>query len=289
MPLVVQYRTAKKGKMMNFEKLSDIICYYQDYHLTKNKYRYRLAALASFDDVPLSKLKKADVKKWAVKRKLVVSNATINREIGFARAAINTTASDYEISLNNSFSNVKYLEAEVIPNYLTPNEYQRLLESALYFNNKDLQDFIKLLVMTGCRQSEVLTLKWQNVHFDKRHFVVLNTLSKSKRTMYKYLNDTAYSVLLERYDNKQGDYVFMNSKTNKPIKSFNKGWQLCKKRANVNCRMHDLRHTYASWLVQKGVPIYTVKELLGHGDIASTQRYAHLDFAAKIEALNLIG
>lgn len=58
MPLVVQYRTAKKGKMMNFEKLSDIICYYQDYHLTKNKYRYRLAALASFDDVPLSKLKK---------------------------------------------------------------------------------------------------------------------------------------------------------------------------------------------------------------------------------------
>lgn len=273
---------------MNFEKLSDIIRYYQDYHLNKNKYRYRLAALASFDDTPLSMLKRADVKKWAVGRMGQVSNATVNREISFARAAINTTATDYELNLNNPFANVKYLEAEVIPNYLSPNDYQRLLESALHFENYDLHDFIKLLVMTGCRQSEVLTLKWENVHFDKRHFVVLNTLSKSKRTMYKYLNDTAYSVLLERYDNKQGDYVFMNPKTGKPIKSFNKGWQLCKKRALVNCRMHDIRHTYASWLVQKGVPIYTVKELLGHGDIASTQRYAHLDYATKIDALSLI-
>ena len=127
-----------------------------------------------------------------------------------------------------------------------------------------------------------------NVHLTKRHFVVRNTLSKSKRTMYKYLNDTAYQVLEKRKATQIGDYVFTNPKTGKNIQSFNKGWQRCKKRVGINCRMHDLRHTYASWLVQKGVPIYTVKELLGHGDIASTQRYAHLDYATKIEALNLI-
>lgn len=274
---------------MNFEKLSDVLCYYQQYHLTKNKYAYRLAALASFDDIPLSKMRRADVKIWATQRQKQVSNATVNREISFVRAAINRTASDFEISLNNPFSNVKYLEEERLPNYITPKQYQRLLKSALHFENYDLCDFITLLVMTGCRQSEVLTLRWDRVFLEKRHFVVINTLSKSKRTMYKYLNDTAYQVLHNRYNNRIGNYVFTNPKTGKHIQSFNKGWQLCKKRAMVDCRMHDLRHTYASWLVQKGVPIYTVKELLGHGDIASTQRYAHLDYATKIDALNLIG
>ena len=184
---------------------------------------------------------------------------------------------------------MKYLEDDVIPNYLTYKEYQALLKSALAFDNQDLHDFITLLVMTGCRQAEILTLKWENVHLEKRLFVVRNTLSKSKRTMYKYLNDSAYEVFTKRLQNKCGDYVFTNPKTGDNIKSFNKGWQLCKKRTNINCRMHDLRHTYASWLVQKGVPIYTVKEFLGHGDISSTQRYAHLDYATKIEALNLIG
>ncbi len=274
---------------MNFEKLSDIIHYYQTYHLTKHKYAYRQNVLVYFDQYPLSKLKRADVKKWALNRQSQVSNATINREISFVRSAINRVAIDFEITLNNPFANIKYLEYDIIPNYLTYNEYQALLESALAFDNQDLHDFIVLLVMTGCRQSEILTLKWENVHLEKRHFIVRNTLSKSKRTMYKYLNDSAYYVFVKRLQNKMGDYIFTNPKTGDNIKSFNKGWQLCKKRTNINCRMHDLRHTYASWLVQKGVPIYTVKELLGHGDIASTQRYAHLDYATKIEALNLIG
>lgn len=277
------------GKNMNFEKLSDIIKYYQTYHLTKYKYTYRLALLAPFDDYPLSTLKRADVKKWALERQKQVSNATVNKEIGFCRSAINLVSKDFEITLNNPFANVKYVESDTIPNYLSPQEYEKLLTASLEFDNTDLHDFITLLVMTGCRQSEVLTLKWANVHLEKRQFIVRNTLSKSRRTMYKYLNDTAYNVLKHRLKHKQGDYVFTNPKTGENIKSFNKGWQLCKKRANINCRMHDLRHTYASWLVQKGVPIYTVKELLGHGDIASTQRYAHLDYSTKLQAVDLIG
>lgn len=274
---------------MNFEKLSDIIKYYQTYHLTKYKYTYRLTLLAPFDDYPLSTLRRADVKKWALQRQQQVSNAAVNKEIAFCRAAINRASTDFEVTLNNPFTNVKYIESDTIPNYLTYQEYERLLSASLEFDNTDLHDFIILLVMTGCRQSEVLTLKWANVHLDKHQFIVRNTLSKSRRTMYKYLNDSAYQVLKNRLANKQGDYVFTNPKTGENIKSFNKGWQLCKKRAGINYRMHDLRHTYTSWLVQKGVPIYTVKELLGHGDISSTQRYAHLDYSTKLQAVDLIG
>ena len=106
--------------------------------------------------------------------------------------------------------------------------------------------------------------------------------------MYKYLNQTALSLLLERQANANGRYVFTNPTTDDRYKSFSKGFQLCKKRAGVNCTLYDLRHTYASWLIQKGVGIYTIKDLLGHGDIESTMRYAHLDYSQYVSAVDLI-
>lgn len=122
---------------MNFEKLSDIIKYYQTYHLTKYKYTYRLALFAPFDDYPLSTLKRADVKKWALERQKQVSNATVNKEIGFCRSAINLVSKDFEITLNNLFANVKYVEADTIPNYLSPKEYEKLLTASLEFDNTE--------------------------------------------------------------------------------------------------------------------------------------------------------
>lgn len=269
-----------------FSKLSEVIEYYQEYHLTENKYHYRAHNLRFFDAYNLKDMRKKDVKEYANYRRVTVSNATINRECSFARAAINRVIDDYDIVLNNPFEKVKFIEADYIANYLNRSQYERLLLAALETGNRDLHDFIVLLTMTGCRPIELLTLSWSNVHLDKRQFIVRNHYSKSKRTMYKYLNDTAFNVL----KNKAviGEYVFTNPKTGDHIKSYSKGFQLCKKRAGINCTLYDLRHTYASWLIQKGVGIYTIKDLLGHGDIDSTMRYAHLDYAQYVEAVDLI-
>lgn len=276
-----------------FDKLSEVIEYYQEYHLTKNKYHYRAHNLRFFDAYRLKDLRKKDVKQYANFRRVTVSNSTINRECSFARAAINRVNDDYDIKLNNPFEKVKFIEADYIANYLNRSQYERLLRAALETGNNDLHDFIVLLTMTGCRPIELLTLSWSNVHLDKRQFIVRNHYSKSKRTMYKYLNDTALNLLFTRLNNFPGDlpgkYVFTNPKTGDHIKSYSKGFQLCKKRAKVNCTMYDLRHTYASWLIQKGVGIYTIKDLLGHGDIDSTMRYAHLDYEQYVSSLSLIG
>lgn len=271
-----------------FSKLSEVIEYYQDYHLTENKYHYRAHNLRFFDVYDLRDLRKKDVKEYAQLRRVTVTNATINREVSFARAAINRVNDDHELKISNAFERVKFVEADYIANYLNRSEYDRLLLSALSTGNNDLHDFIVLLTMTGCRPIELLTLKWSNVHLDKKQFIVRNYYSKAKRTMYKYLNNTALSVLMERQAQGIGAYVFTNHKTGDRIKSYSKGFQLCKKRVGLNCTMYDLRHTYASWLVQNGVGIYTVKDLLGHGDIESTMRYAHLDYAQYIEAVDLI-
>lgn len=272
-----------------FNKLSQVIEYYQEYHLTKHKYQYRADNLRFFDAYDLRDLKKKDIKKYAQLRRVTVSNGTINREISFAKAAINRVNEDYELKINNPFEKVKFVEDDYIPNYLSRSQYERLIASALETNNQDLYHYIILLTMTGARPIELLTLKWSNVHLEKKQFIVRNHYSKSKRTMYKYLNDTAFMVLLERQAQAIGDYVFTNPKTDDHIKSYSKGFQLCKKRAKVNCTMYDLRHTYASWLIQKGVGIYTIKDLLGHGDIDSTMRYAHLDYAQYLDSLSLIG
>lgn len=271
-----------------FTKLSEIIEYYQQYHLTKNKYQYRADNLRFFDAYQLRDLRKKDIKEYAILRRSTVSNSTINREISFARAAINRVNEDYELKINNPFEKVKFIEDDYIANYLSRSQYERLLKSALQTGNNDLHDFIVLLTMTGCRPIELLTLKWSNVHLDKHQFIVRNYYSKSKRTMYKYLNDIALTVLLERQAQSIGDYVFTNARTGERVKSYKKGFQSCKKRANINCTMYDLRHSYASWLIQKGVGIYTIKDLLGHGDIQSTMRYAHLDYAQYVDAVSLI-
>lgn len=269
-----------------FYKLSDCISYYQEYHLTEHKYQYRANNLAFFDAYNLKDLRKKDIKEYAMFRRLLVSNATINRECSFARAAINRVIEDYEINLNNPFEKVKFIEDDYIANYLTRSDYDRLLAATLETNNETLHDFIVLLTMTGCRPKEILTLKWSNVHLDKRQFIVRNYYSKSKRTMYKYLNDVAFDVLQNRV--RDGDYVFTSPVTGDRYTTFTNTFARCKKRAGVNCTMYDLRHTYASWLIQKGVGIYTIKDLLGHEDIDSTMRYAHLDYAQFVDSVQLI-
>lgn len=269
-----------------FSLLSECIGYYQEYHLTKHKYQYRADNLKFFDAIHLKDLRKKDIREYAALRRLVVTNATINREASYARAAINCCIEDYEIKLNNPFEKFKLVEADYIANYLSRADYEKLLVAALETDNSTLHDFIVLLTMTGCRPIELMTLEWSNVHLDKRQFIVRNHYSKSKRTMYKYLNSTAYDLLANKI--REGRFVFTSPSTGDRYTTFTKTFARCKKRAGVNCTMYDLRHTYASWLIQTGVGIYTIKDLMGHGDIDSTLRYAHLDYSQFVDAVQLI-
>ena len=273
-----------------FHKLSDCITYYQDYQLTKHKYEWRAKHLQFFDAWALADLKKHHIKKYHQFRLLRgVTNATVNREISFARAAINCVNTDYELQLYNAFSHSKFAENDVIPHFLTVEQYNELLKHCLRLGYHDLHDFIVLLTMSGCRPVEIKNLAWDDVHINKKFFIVRNCWSKNKRMMYKYLNDTAIELLHQRQQTRMGDWVFTNQKTAKAIGSYQKIFDKVKKHLDFKVTFYDLRHTYASWLVQGSVSIYTVKELLGHRDIASTMRYAHLDYATYCNALKVIG
>jgi integrase len=101
------------------------------------------------------------------------------------------------------------------------------------------------------------------------------------------LNDAAIQVLdaLDTEDNY--DYLFVNSKTGKPYTTIHKAWERIRDEAGLpHLRLHDLRHSYASFLVNSGRSLYEVQQALGHSQPQVTQRYAHLSTRTLQEAAN---
>lgn len=207
-----------------------------------------------------------------------VKNATINRELTIIRSAVNFYNKHHDQQLKNPLNGFKLFEQDFIPRYLTPQECSKLLAYAKGYNGDDqLYHFINLLLNTGCRRGELLKLTWENVHIEHGYLTVINSLSKNRKTIHKPLNASAVWSLSCLKMNNGTDWVFHNKKTNQRRITFQAGFKKTAQRAKLgNLRIHDLRHTFASILVQQGTPIYHVMQLLGHSDIKTTQKYAHL-------------
>jgi integrase len=134
---------------------------------------------------------------------------------------------------------------------------------------------------TGLRRGELLTLTWSAIDFKQKLLTVEGAAAKSGNTRHIPLNDEAVKVLKHwREQCAQQDRVFSVAT------SFKRAWAPLLTRANIqNFRWHDLRHHFASRLVQLGVPLNTVRELLGHASLVMTIRYAHLAPDQKREAV----
>lgn len=131
----------------------------------------------------------------------------------------------------------------------------------------------RLLILTGCRLGEIQFLKWSYVHGDTLH------LPDSKTGARKIPISTAAQDVLQRLPQLPGnDFVIAGEVDGQPITDMQRPWRRIRKQAGLdNVRIHDLRHTYVSNAVMNGVPITIVKHLVGHADIQTTMRYAHLD------------
>jgi len=132
-------------------------------------------------------------------------------------------------------------------------------------------------VYTGCREAETFNLTWEEVHVDRGYALVT---AKGGKRHTVWLSEQALDVL-DRCS-RRGRYVF--SKKNKR-RAFEGG---LKKAGIDDFCWHDLRHTHATWLRQAGVPLEIVQRSLGHADLQTTQRYAHVDDRELQDALRKI-
>lgn len=133
------------------------------------------------------------------------------------------------------------------------------------------------------RKSEILNLKWTDIDFEFGFIEVLQ--SKSGKSRKIPISDKLESLL--RSLPKVCDYVFQID--GEKIGDIKKCWNSAVKRAGItNFRFHDLRHTVATRMVEKGIDLVVVKEILGHADISTTMRYAHAVPERKKSAINVL-
>ena len=140
---------------------------------------------------------------------------------------------------------------------------------------------------------ELLTLQWDQINFRDKLLTLdnRNHLTKSKKIRTIPLNIASMQIIVERESKKTSKNVFTyldNAITQDQISKVFKKYVL-KAKINPQLNFHSLRHTFASWLVQKGVSIYHVSKLLGHSDIKTTEIYSHLraeDLRSAVEMLN---
>jgi hypothetical protein len=125
-------------------------------------------------------------------------------------------------------------------------------------------------VNTGLRRGELLALRWESIDFSRQILTVEGGTAKSRQTRHVPLNDEAIRELKRWHEQANGGQRVFESRT-----SFKSAWASLLKRAKITkFRWHDLRHHFG--LVQGGVPLNTVRDLLGHSSVAMSLRYAHL-------------
>lgn len=171
--------------------------------------------------------------------------------------------------------------------FLTREEAQRLVDAITVDENRTAANAILLLMLTGARRNEITQAKWEHVLWNERKLLV--PLSKSGKPRWIALSTSAMS-LLDSIPRLAGcDYIFPSPITGRPCPSLWFPWRRIRARAGLqDVRLHDLRHSFASFLVNEGVSLYVVQALLGHANARTTQRYAHLASDTLTDATEIV-
>ncbi len=170
--------------------------------------------------------------------------------------------------------------------YLTPDEARRLMRE-LERSARPEASAIRLLLLTGARKSEILKARWEHVRLDLRLLIV--PLSKSGKPRHIPLSDEAMKVIRSIPRQPDCAWLFPGRTTGKPLSDVYGFWNRLRRALGLaDVRIHDLRHTFASFLVNAGHSLYEVQKLLGHSDPRTTMRYAHLGQASLVAAAETV-
>lgn len=209
-------------------------------------------------------------------RKEGYANGTCNRVVVIIRYIFNLAVKWKVPGVTSNPTAGVEMGSEVQRNrFLTKEETQRLVASIAADENVTAANAIMLLLLTGGRRNEITHARWDNVMWAERKLHV--PLSKSGKPRWISLSAQALDLLQSLPRIEGNHYIFPSPVTGRPSPSLWFPWDRIRARAGLeDVRLHDLRHSFASFLVNGGVSLYVVQALLGHANAKTTQRYAHL-------------
>ena len=231
--------------------------------------------LPVFGDMVLTGITPKLLASYKTQRRLEqAAPATINKELQLVRHAFNLAVREWEWCRENPMHRVSMEKMHnEVDRWLTPDEEDRLMTASSPW----LREFIVFALNTGMRQGEILNLQWQDVDFTRGTLVVMKSKNGTRRTIP--LNATVYALLAAKQAamGAAKGRVFTTPRGNElKVRFLGREFSEARDRAGVpDFRFHDLRHTFATRLVQRGIDLYKVQRLLGHKTSHMTQRYAH--------------
>lgn len=231
----------------------------------------------------LSKITREEIIAIGVFKKNESSGATANRYLALIRAILNRACHEWEW-IDRAPKVKMYKEIKRRVRWITVEQVRTLL-SELPSHQKIVMIFA---LSTGLRQSNVLNLAWQQIDLKRKTAWIYGDQAKGKEDIHVSLSEHVIDLLKSQLGN-HPEYVFTYRKA--PIGNINtRAWRNALKRAGIeNFRWHDLRHTWASWLIQNGTPLYSLQEMGGWQSAEMVRRYAHLAPANMSQHAEVVG
>lgn len=211
-----------------------------------------------------------------------VSKSTLNRELGCLKGMFRL-AVERELLPANPTDGIKFFKSDNSHiRFLSDAEEKRLYKTLLLMPEY-VQDIVVLALNTGMRRGEIMALRPSQIDLERRFITLKGDGTKSGKTRHIPLNDKSTHVL-KRALGRRG-----RAKRLFPYHDIRTSWARLLDIAEIeNFRFHDMRHHAASKMVQNGVPLYTVAQILGHTSMQMTMRYAHLSGDALLSAVSTI-
>lgn len=166
---------------------------------------------------------------------------------------------------------------------LTEDEEEKLLDACCSY----LRAAVLIALNTGLRLQETLHLRWRDIDFENDILTVVG--GKGGKFGKVEINSRLKDELMRFHQVSKSDYLFQNERTGKPILNPKTAFRNAVRRSGIgHIRFHDLRHTFTTRLIRKGVDIVTVQNLLRHSAIAMTLRYSHPGASERRRAVSLL-
>ncbi len=226
--------------------------------------------------------------RWPEQATKTLAEGTVTRILILVRHLFNVAIRDKAVSLTHNPTYVVQLKTSrtVKGRFLTPEQLRRLLDACRQSQNTDLAEIIPVMGGAGLRRENVLAMEWGWLDWEAGTLTVPAEHDKAKKGFCIHLSQGVLGILRQR-DGNGSRWVFPSPKTGLPYCTCRGAWVVACSRARLEgLRMHDLRHTYASLMLESGADIIDVKNALAHTQLKTTEVYLHLRDARKRETAN---